>query len=88
MLAAYGIRPIFGRLGSYLTRINTIHRVTMTHIALQEQYYILYVKISRAHRRKFDASGEEIEPNFSETKKVNTGYLNSSYSKLILMLFI
>ncbi|XP_052275618.1 arpin-like [Dreissena polymorpha] len=45
----------------------------------KEQYYILYVKISRAHRRKFDASGEEIEPNFSETKKVNTGYLNSSY---------
>ncbi|XP_060553066.1 arpin-like [Ruditapes philippinarum] len=43
------------------------------------QYYIFYMKIARAHKRKFDNNGTEVEPNFSETKKVNTGYLNSSY---------
>jgi len=42
---------------------------------------VFYVKFERAHKRKFDDKGQEIEPNFSETKKVNTGYLNSSYSK-------
>ncbi|XP_066558042.1 arpin isoform X2 [Amia ocellicauda] len=36
-------------------------------------------KPSQAHRRKFDAKGNEIEPNFSDTRKVNTGYLMSSY---------
>ncbi|WAR18882.1 ARPIN-like protein, partial [Mya arenaria] len=48
-------------------------RKTKTH------YYIMYIKLSRAHRRKFDENGVEVEPNFSETRKVNTGYLNSSY---------
>ncbi|XP_042352047.1 arpin [Plectropomus leopardus] len=43
------------------------------------RFYVLYVKPSRIHRRKFDASGKEIEPNFSDTKKVNTGFLMSSY---------
>ena len=46
----------------------------------QAFYYIFHVKIIRAHKRKFDSKGQEIEPNFSETKKVNTGYLNT-YSK-------
>ncbi|ESO90090.1 hypothetical protein LOTGIDRAFT_218129 [Lottia gigantea] len=43
------------------------------------KYYILHVETGRAHKRKFDANGKEIEPNFSETTKVLTGYLNSSY---------
>ncbi|XP_045165737.1 arpin-like [Mercenaria mercenaria] len=45
----------------------------------KSQYYIFFIKILRAHRRKFDSNGTEIEPNFSETKKVSTGFLNSSY---------
>ncbi|XP_060892277.1 arpin [Labrus mixtus] len=43
------------------------------------RYFVLYIKPSRIHQRKFDASGNEIEPNFSDTKKVNTGFLMSSY---------
>ncbi|KAG7473242.1 hypothetical protein MATL_G00093600 [Megalops atlanticus] len=45
----------------------------------KERYYVLYVKPGRVHRRKFDAKGNEIEPNFSDTRKVNTGYLMSSF---------
>lgn len=47
----------------------------------QERYYVLYIRPSRIHRRKFDPKGNEIEPNFSATRKVNTGFLMSSYSK-------
>nr|XP_046249912.1 arpin isoform X2 [Scatophagus argus] len=43
------------------------------------RFYVLYIKPSRIHQRKFDASGREIEPNFSDTQKVNTGFLMSSY---------
>ncbi|XP_014304587.1 arpin isoform X2 [Myotis lucifugus] len=45
----------------------------------KERYYVLYVRPSRIHRRKFDPKGNEIEPNFSDTRKVNTGFLMSSY---------
>ncbi|XP_030622501.1 arpin [Chanos chanos] len=45
----------------------------------KERYTILYIRPSRIHRRKFDAKGNEIEPNFSDTRKVNTGYLMSSF---------
>ncbi|XP_033735260.1 arpin-like [Pecten maximus] len=45
----------------------------------KHRYYLLYVSPDRVHRRKFDSSGKEVEPNFSETQKVRTGYLNSSY---------
>lgn len=45
----------------------------------KERYNILYIKPSRVHRRKYDSKGNEIEPNFSDTKKVNTGFLMSSY---------
>ncbi|KAJ1180046.1 hypothetical protein NDU88_005270 [Pleurodeles waltl] len=45
----------------------------------KERWYVLYVRPSRIHRRKFDPKGNEIEPNFSDTKKVNTGFLLSSY---------
>jgi len=34
------------------------------------RYVALYLCVRRAHRRKFDASGVEVEPNFSETEKV------------------
>lgn len=40
---------------------------------------MLYIRPSRIHRRKFDLKGNEIEPNFSATRKVNTGFLMSSY---------
>ncbi|XP_028441119.1 arpin [Perca flavescens] len=43
------------------------------------RFYVLYIKPSRIHHRKFDAGGTEMEPNFSNTKKVNTGFLMSSY---------
>uniref|UniRef100_A0A3Q3X3Z6 Arpin n=1 Tax=Mola mola TaxID=94237 RepID=A0A3Q3X3Z6_MOLML len=43
------------------------------------RFYVLYIKPCHIHQRKFDASGKEIEPNFSDTKKVNTGFLMSSY---------
>ncbi|XP_055479630.1 arpin isoform X2 [Psammomys obesus] len=45
----------------------------------QERYYVLYIRPSCIHRRKFDTKGNEIEPNFSATRKVNTGFLMSSY---------
>ncbi|TRY66385.1 hypothetical protein DNTS_003353 [Danionella cerebrum] len=45
----------------------------------KERYYILYIKPSRVHHRKYDSKGNEIEPNFSDTMKVNTGHLMSSY---------
>uniref|UniRef100_A0A1A8SQ37 Arpin n=1 Tax=Nothobranchius rachovii TaxID=451742 RepID=A0A1A8SQ37_9TELE len=43
------------------------------------RFYVLYVKPSRIHQRKYDANGTEVEPNFSDTRKVNTGFLMSSY---------
>lgn len=47
----------------------------------QERYYVLYIQPNCIHRRKFDPKGNEIEPNFSATRKVNTGFLMSSYSR-------
>lgn len=46
------------------------------------RYMALYVSVRRAHRRRFDASGVEVEPNFSETEKIRTGFLNSSYKTM------
>uniref|UniRef100_A0A8C8RJT2 Arpin n=1 Tax=Pelusios castaneus TaxID=367368 RepID=A0A8C8RJT2_9SAUR len=46
---------------------------------LQERYYVLYVRPSLVHRRRFDGQGNEREPNFTETRKVNTGFLMSSF---------
>uniref|UniRef100_A0A3B3YGR1 Arpin n=2 Tax=Poecilia mexicana TaxID=48701 RepID=A0A3B3YGR1_9TELE len=43
------------------------------------RFYVLYIKPGRIHQRKFEASGKEVEPNFSDTRKVNTGFLMSSY---------
>ncbi|XP_028679716.1 arpin [Erpetoichthys calabaricus] len=57
-----------------------LSRHSITDISNQKtRYYVLYIKPSRVHRRKFDGKGNEIEPNFSDTKKVNTGFLMSSY---------
>ncbi|XP_070256837.1 arpin [Myotis yumanensis] len=54
------------------------HSISDAH-GRKERYYVLYVRPSRIHRRKFDPKGNEIEPNFSDTRKVNTGFLMSSY---------
>ncbi|XP_075414081.1 arpin-like [Tenrec ecaudatus] len=54
------------------------HSILDTH-GRKERYYVLYVQPSSIHRRKFDPKGNELEPNFSATKKVNTGFLMSSY---------
>lgn len=43
------------------------------------RYYLIITKVRRAHRRVFNSSGVEIEPNFSETQKIRTGFLHSSY---------
>ncbi|OWK08871.1 ARPIN [Cervus elaphus hippelaphus] len=54
------------------------HSISDAH-GRKERYYVLYIRPSRIHRRKFDSKGNEIEPNFSATRKVNTGFLMSSY---------
>lgn len=54
------------------------HAISDTN-SLKVRFYVLYVKPGRIHKRKFDGSGNEVEPNFSDTKKVNTGFLMSSY---------
>ncbi|XP_036133971.1 arpin isoform X2 [Molossus molossus] len=54
------------------------HSISDVH-GRKERYYVLYIRPSRIHRRKFDPKGNEIEPNFSDTRKVNTGFLMSSY---------
>lgn len=42
-------------------------------------YICLHVSILKSMRRKFDGKGDEIEPDLGDKKKVNTGYLMSSY---------
>ncbi|XP_077452667.1 arpin [Stigmatopora argus] len=57
-----------------------VSRHALTDVKNQKfRYSVLYIKPRRIHRRKYDGSGKEIEPNFSDTKKVNTGFLMSSY---------
>ncbi|CAL1527618.1 unnamed protein product [Lymnaea stagnalis] len=65
-------------------KIKNQARISITSLsngspASKARYYILFLEIETAYRRKFNVSGEEIEPNFNETTKVSTGYLNSSY---------
>lgn len=43
------------------------------------KFYLLFLSIERAHKRKYDETGKEQEPNFTQTTKVSKGYLNSSY---------
>lgn len=57
-----------------------VSRHAITDVSGQKaRFLVLYIKPSRIHQRKFESSGKEIEPNFSDTKKVNTGFLMSSY---------
>lgn len=46
---------------------------------IKKRYLLLTFRVDRAHKRQYDASGKEVEPNFSQTAKVRTGYLHSSY---------
>ncbi|KAH0620170.1 hypothetical protein JD844_014803 [Phrynosoma platyrhinos] len=48
----------------------------------KERYFVLYVKPRAIHRCRFDPKGNEVEPNFSETRKVSTGFLLASYLSL------
>ena len=59
--------------------------LSLTVYYWQVRFYALYINPTRIHQRRFDPSGKEIEPNFSDTRKVNTGYLMSSFSKLLLI---
>ena len=49
-----------------------------------QHYSIIDLEFTRAYKRSFDANGLEIEPWKSATKKVNTGYLMSSYKTVDL----
>jgi hypothetical protein len=49
-----------------------------------QQYTVLNLAFPRAYKRSFDNSGVEVEPWKSATKKVNTGYLMSSYKTVEL----
>ena len=46
---------------------------------ISQHYTVINLEFTRAYKRSFDNSGVEIEPWKSATKKVNTGYLMSSY---------
>ncbi|XP_020376371.2 arpin isoform X3 [Rhincodon typus] len=80
-------RRSFATTGNYIEFIgllglmnrNVLIFKKRTLYAFQHRYFILYIQPTRIHKRKFDSAGVEIEPNFSETKKVNTGYLMSSF---------
>uniref|UniRef100_UPI00358FD352 arpin isoform X1 n=2 Tax=Myxine glutinosa TaxID=7769 RepID=UPI00358FD352 len=56
-----------------------ISRYTIADNDTKHRYSVLHIRPTQIHRRKYDANGHEIEPNFSETHKVATGYLGSSY---------
>jgi len=49
---------------------------------IKHRYVVLHVDILRASKRRYDSKGEEIEPDFGSKKKVNTGYLSSSYKSV------
>ena len=49
--------------------------------SFQYRYCVFHVEYDAACQRKYDTEGKEIEPNFGQTAKVKTGYLNSSYSR-------
>ncbi|CAL8324335.1 arpin [Gadus morhua] len=60
--------------------LRDVSRHVITDVNNQKvRFYALYIKPTRIHQRRFDPSGKEIEPNFSDTRKVNTGYLMSSF---------
>ena len=45
-------------------------RHTINDPTMRVRYFVFYVAVRRAHRRKYAADRSEIEPNFSETEKV------------------
>lgn len=62
--------------GTIVTRSrHTIIDSTQT----KARYVILQLRFTRGCQRRFDSSGKEMEPDFSETMKVRTGFLHSSY---------
>ncbi|XP_045544164.1 arpin isoform X2 [Salmo salar] len=72
-------RHVITDVNNQKDRFYVLYRLPHVVLYWQDRFYVLYIKPSRIHRRKFDAKGMEIEPNFSDTKKVNTGYLMSSF---------
>eukprot|EP01137_Pigoraptor_chileana_P008082 Opistho-2@54444 len=48
----------------------------------KHRYIILHIEYKTAYKRQYDASGKEIEVGVGSTKKVSTGYLNSSYDNV------
>src|SRR5690349_4765113 len=59
--------------------ISSRNRFVITTPSDKIRYFVFYINVRRAHRRVFDSKGKEEEPNFSETQKIRTGYLHSSY---------
>ncbi|XP_061426929.1 arpin [Lethenteron reissneri] len=53
--------------------------VMLDSAGAKHRYSVLHVRPERAHRRRWDAGGRELEPNFGETRLVSTGHLFSSY---------
>ncbi|CAB4033910.1 Arpin, partial [Paramuricea clavata] len=49
-----------------------------------QHYTVMNLAFTRAYKRSFDNSGVEVEPWKAATKKVNTGYLMSSYKTVEL----
>ena len=50
-------------------------------LVLKIRFCVFHIEYSSTCKRKYDSQNREIEPNFGQTKLVNTGYLNSSYSE-------
>ena len=48
----------------------------------QYRYRALHIEMTNAQRRRWDKFGQEIESNLVSSKKMNTGFLNSSYKKV------
>lgn len=66
------------------TVVNRSRHVITDRSKSKTRYLLLHVKVRRAHRRAFKdggggGGGVEVEPNYSDTQKVWTGYLHSSY---------
>lgn len=58
---------------------NRLRHVISDSAKIKTRYYVILTKVRRAHRRVFNSAGVEVEPNFSDTQKIRTGFLHSSY---------
>ena len=54
-------------------------------VIIKYHFMVFHVDIKKGCKRKFLASGEEVEPDFGSKQKVNTGYLMSSYSEYYIL---